>query len=60
MDADEKARRVEEFGKQVRERQQADDHDSPFPSFLNVVTEAIVDMKYRIEQIEQRLGDWRG
>jgi hypothetical protein len=56
VDDAERHRRREAFGRKIRARQALDGHDSPFPAFLNVVTDAFIDFEVRLEEIERRLG----
>lgn len=55
MNPAERERRREDYGRKIRRRQALDGHDSPFPAFLNVVTDALIDIESRLDHLEQRI-----
>lgn len=58
MTNDEKqARRVElhqQWTAEIRRRQGALEHESPLPAFLNLVTDRIIEIELRLEDLEGR------
>jgi hypothetical protein len=55
MDAAERDRRREEIAGEIRARQEKTGYDSPFPAFLNVMTDHVASIESRLDGIEERL-----
>lgn len=51
-DPEEKARRRAAIVAKVRRQQKISGHESPVPSFLNLITDKIIDIEMRLERMD--------
>lgn len=56
MDEEQRAKRLVDIAADVRSRQQALEHDTALPAFLNFFTDWIVDTEEQLAGLEERLA----
>lgn len=52
MDPLTRARRGEEIAEEIRTRQKELGHSGPMPAFMNLITDRIIELEDRVEQLE--------
>lgn len=57
FDAEARERRRQEIGNEIRQRQAISGHDGPLPSFLDFLTDKIIDFEFELKLLREMIAE---